>query len=359
MNNAKPIFILIVTLVLATLGYSQSTLSGRVIQVLDGKTVVIEISSGKLNAEIQFIEVPEPEQQLHRTVREHLEKLVLNKDVVFRSAGFAPGKTFGQLYVNSADVAIQMLRDGAAWHVNPEKSGQKARDGDAYAYHQTQAKLENRGVWGVKDLKPAWQFRADKRERERQEQIALEQVAANTSDAKFEPASAAKKPARRNGAWSDINPSLKNPGPLMHGYSAATKTGWLSTALMGIKELDNVPSDQKVVCDVTYVYRQESEKSRKGTFVFTLISIADEWRFLKANSLSVLVDEKSVVVGKPKRTTTKENGKAIEKLSYEVSKMAIEKIVYGGEVVIKIGDYSVYPGQGMQLLLYNMLQAAE
>jgi endonuclease YncB( thermonuclease family) len=359
MNSPKPILIFIIILTLATFGYSQSTLSGRVVQVLDGKTVVIEISSGKLNAELQFIEVPEPEQQLHGTVREHLEKLVLNKDVVFRSAGFAPGKTFGQLYVNSVDVALQMLRDGAAWHISPEKSGQKANDSDAYEYHQTQAKLESRGVWGVKDMKPAWQFRADKLERERQEQIAAEYVSGKPRDAKFENVAASKNPVRRGGAWSDINPSMKDPGPLMHGYNAASKTGYLSTSLMGVKEVETVPTDRKVACDVTYIYKQESEKSRTGTFVFTLISVADEWRFLKANSLSVIVDEKTVVVGKPKRVTTKEDGKWIEKLSYEVNKAAIEKIVYGGEVVIKVGDYAMFPGQGVQLLLYNMLQAAD
>ena len=76
--------------------------------------------------------------------------------------------------MSSSDVALQMLRDGAAWHVSPEQSGQKASESDAYEYHQPQAKLENRGVWGVKGLKPAWQFRAEKLEQMRQAQTAAE-----------------------------------------------------------------------------------------------------------------------------------------------------------------------------------------
>ena len=100
-------------------------------------------------------------------------------------------------------------------------------------------------------------------------------------------------------------------------------------------------------------------KVRKGRFVFTLVSVADEWRFLKANTVSVMVDEKTVFSGKPKRTTAKEDGKAVEKLSYDISKAAIERIVYGGEVTLKIGDYAIFPGQAVQLLLYNMLQVAE
>ena len=339
MSYAKSLVIFAAILVLAAAGYSQSTLSGRVVQVLDGRTVIIEISTGKLLAELQYVEVPEPEQPLYKTVREHLAKLVLDKQVTFRSAGFAPGKTFGQLFVNSTDVAVQMLRDGAAWHISPEKSGQNASESDAYEYHQTQARLENRGVWGVKDMKPAWEFRAERALSEREKQLAADRGTA--------------------GVWSDKNPSLKNPGPLMLGYNAATKTGWLSTFWMGIKEQGDVPADRKVVCDITYLYKQESEKNRTGKFHFTVVSVADEWRFLKANTLSVIVDEKTVAVGRPKRVTSKEDGMAIEKLSFEISKAAIEKIVYGGEVTLKIGDYVIFPQAGMQLLLYNMLQAAE
>ncbi len=359
MTYRKPILLLIAIFALACEGLSQSTLTGRVVEVLDGKTVVVEVSTGKLKAELQYVEVPEPEQPLSNMVREHLERLVLNKEVTFRSSGFAPGKTFGQLYVNSTDIALQMLRDGAAWHISPEKSGQDSNESDAYEYHQTQARLEKRGVWGVAGMKPAWEFRAEKFQRERDARIAAERGSANAITGKFEMASLAKKAIRPAGMWSDENPSLKNPGPLLHGYNAATKTGWLSTFWMGVKEEGDVPADRKVVCDVTYLYKQESEKTRTGKFHFTLVSVADEWRFLKANTLSVIVDEKTVAVGKPKRTTLKEEGRSVEKLSFEISKSAIEKIVYGGDVVLKIGNYAVFPGQGAQLLLYNMLQAAE
>ena len=61
MKNVRFIFALAVIFLSAGLGYSQSTLAGRVVKVLDGKTVVIEISSGKLTAELQYIEVPEPD----------------------------------------------------------------------------------------------------------------------------------------------------------------------------------------------------------------------------------------------------------------------------------------------------------
>lgn len=360
MNTAKPIFVFAFVLVLAAIGHAQSTMSGKVVEVLDGKTVVIEVASGKLTAGIKYIDVPEPEQPLHQTVREHLEKLVLGKDVVFRASGFDPGKTFGQLYVKSADVALQMLRDGAAWQVPVDKSGQNEADSSAYQYHQNLARQEQRGVWGVKDLKPAWQFRADKLERARQAEIASEYVgqsakSGNSSD--FSNVVLDKPVRRSSNPWSDVNPYLKNPGPLVHGYNAASKSGYVGTSLMGLKDIENIPSGKTMAVDITYLYKQQ-EKNRTGKFVVTLFSVADQFHFLKANTIKVMVDEKSVFAGKPTRTTTNQEGKLVEKLTYEVSKAAVEKIVYGGDVTIQIGSYNFYPTQGLQLLLYNMLQVS-
>ena len=335
---------------------AQSRMSGSVVEVTDGKTVVIDVSGRRLTAELQFIEVPEPDQVLYKIVREHLEKLTLGKQVVFHPHGFAPGKAIGQLFVNSADVSIQMLRDGAAWHIDPAKSGQKADESAAYAFHENQAKAESRGVWAVKDLKPAWEHRAAKLEAEKQAKVAAEQGSTKTSESNEVPVST-KPRTRGNGIWSDVNPWLKDPGPLVNGYNAATKTGYVGTSLMGVKEQEGAPADNKTAIDITYIYKQD-EDARKGVFVFTVISSSNNWRFLKANNLTVIVDERKFPIGVPKRTTSTEDGRVSERLTYEVGKATIEKIVHGGEVFIKIGDYMMYPTHGMQLLLYNMLQVA-
>jgi endonuclease YncB( thermonuclease family) len=359
MKQLRRVSLLIFILALTTLGYSQSTVAGKVVQVLDGKTVVIEISGGKLNAELQYIEVPDPDQQLHGRVSEHLEKLVLNKDVEFRSAGFAPGKTFGQLYVGSTDVAVQMLRDGAAWHVPADKSGQDAVENAVYKDHQDQARSEKRGVWGIDGMKPAWEHRAAKIEAERLARIEAERAAKAAADAYYEKAAAAKTPVRKPGVWGDENPWLKNPGALVHGYNAASGNGYVGTSLLGVKELENQPTDRKTAVDITYIYKQDGPNGRKGTFVLSVVSSAADWQFVTKNGLTVTVDEKTVLVVKPKRTAVREEGRAVEKLTFEVNKATLEKIVYGGEVFVKVGDLTFYPTQGFQLLLYNILQVAE
>ena len=357
MKKAASLILLITAIFASHQLYAQTRMAGRVAEVVDGKTVVIDVGGRSLTAEIQYIEVPEPDQLLYRTVRQHLEKLTLGKQVEFRSHGFTPGKAVGQLFVNSADVAIQMLRDGAAWHISPEKSGQKPDESSAYASQQNQAKAESRGVWGVKDLKPAWEHRAAKIEAEKQASLAAQKGSSTTADEKQVPVSTKAK-ARGNGIWSDVNPWLKDPGPLVNGYNAASKTGYVGTSLMGVKEREGVPLDYKTAVDITYIYKQDEKAGRKGVFIVTVISSSDKWRFLKANNLTMMVDDRKFPVGVPKRTTSNENGQVSEKLTYEVSKATIEKIVYGGEVFMKIGDYLMYPTQGLQLLLYNMLQVA-
>lgn len=361
MINLRPTILILLVLFLTGSSFAQRKFSGRVVEVSDGKTVVIETGSGKLTAVLQYIEVPEQEQPLYQTVRDHFEKLVLGKSVEFYPQGVMVAKSFGQVYVGSLDIAQQMLRDGAAWHINSEQSGQSKPESAAYLYNQDQAKGEKRGVWSIENLKPAWQFREEKRQSAALHEQALSvppTSAENTSQpASFNPVKPVKK---KPGMWGDINPSIKNIGALLNGYNAKTRTGYIGTSLLGVTELDKqtVDSQQKTLFDITYFYTEEDKKARKGVFLVSVVSISNEWRFLKYNDLVVVVDDKSTVIGRAKRTTVNDGDTVRERLSYEVSRSSIEKIIDGGDVIIKIGDYMIKPGSALQLLLYNMLQIA-
>ncbi|HEX8735479.1 MAG TPA: thermonuclease family protein [Pyrinomonadaceae bacterium] len=163
MKHPRLILLIIFTLIFGVSALAQRKFGGTVIDVVDGKTVVLEMQAGKkITVELQYIDVPEPEQQLHQTVREHLQQMVYGKQVEFVARGFTETKTIGQLLVGGVDVSQQMLRDGAAWHVLPEVSGQDEVGTKIYTDTEKQAKEEKRGVWGIEGLKPAWEFRAEK-----------------------------------------------------------------------------------------------------------------------------------------------------------------------------------------------------
>lgn len=137
--------------------FAQNSEHGRVTEVLDGRTVVISNADKKTTFMLQYIEVPEPEQQLSSVVKEHLEKLVLGKDVkfIFNSA-YSKG-VIGILFLGDIEINKQMLRDGAAWYDLPSNDNYNSE----YKKMESLAKSEKRGVWGINGLKPAWEFRED------------------------------------------------------------------------------------------------------------------------------------------------------------------------------------------------------
>jgi endonuclease YncB( thermonuclease family) len=344
----RAFFATMLVLATAVCAAAQLRTGGRVMDIVDGKTVIVEVPAGQVTVELQYIDVPESGQSLHGVVKDHVRSLLIGKSVVLQTTGFTQRKISGKLILDGIDVSQQLLRNGAAWHLPIEVSGQGCDEFGAYAEAESSARQEKRGVWSVTDLEPAWQFRA------KQQAIADQQVAVDTPVA-TEP----KATAKRKGYWSDKNPWLKDPGTATHGFNAATQTGFLGTPLLGVTEQAGQPDGQKMAVDLTYHYTEHGKKGRTGYFLVTVISLAGDWRFLRANTLVVEVDGKNYMVGKPKRETDKSTFAHAEKLTYRVEVATVEKIAHGGNVVLKIGNLGLFPRAGLQMILYNMLQAAK
>lgn len=359
MKNLRLILPILMTLLIAVSSFSQQQFGGKVTGVLDGKTLVIQTENGWITVEMPFIEVPEPEQPLHTTVRNHLEKLVVGKYVEFKPQGFSPGKTVGHVYLGEVDIAQQMVRDGAAWHIEDELSGQNTLELAAYKYNQEQARKEKLGVWSIDNLKPAWQFRAEKIE---DAKLRKQTVAANPISI-WQTSSSASRPAppqanRKSSISANSNPKLGNVGALVNEYNPKTKNGYLSTSFIGLDEINkDLAAQAKLAIAVTYFYHEDDRKGRNGVFVFTLISASKKLQFLTNNDLWLLKDGKSINLGKPRRTTSKDDFYVRENLSYTVSKGTIDKIVNTDGATLRIGNQMIYL-TGFRYLLYNMLQIA-
>ena len=134
-----------------------SSLAGQVVDVLDGRTVVVQATSGRINVELQFISVPVAGDLMADVVREHLRTLVQGKNIEYRIRNIQTDRTIGRLTVNAVDVSQQMLRDGAAWHMPVRFTGQDTGEFALYAATEAAAKNEKLGVWAVPDLKPVWE----------------------------------------------------------------------------------------------------------------------------------------------------------------------------------------------------------
>lgn len=343
----RPIHVVVLVAAFALTGSAQFlTTGGEVVDVIDGRTIIVASPAGRVKIELQFIEVPEPQQQMHDAAKNHLRDLLLGKVVEYRPFRLFGDRTVGRVTLNKIDISLQMLRDGAAWHPVSGISAQDAQERRLYSEMEAAARSEKRGVWSVSALKPAWEFRAER-----------EAASSQGKNAPLRPNARLAARGKRTGAWADENPAIGDVGMLTHGYDAAKRLGYVSTMLIQIEPSPD-EADNKVTSylDFTYHYREDAQKGRTGVFVVTLITYADNLRFLRKGDL-YLVEGKKTLMGKAKRTTTTVDGVIKEKLTYAVNRSAIEKLVLGTGY-LQFGDRLIEPRSFAYAILYNMLQVS-
>ncbi|MEO6051865.1 MAG: thermonuclease family protein [Pyrinomonadaceae bacterium] len=185
---------------------------------MDGRTVVVEPQTRRVTIELQYIDVPRRGEQMHDSVTDHLRNLVKGKIINYRQRNLLGDRTFGHLMLNDIDVNQQMLRDGAAWHIPSDMSGQEKSEYDAYASTDAIAKNEKRGVWSVPEMKPAWELRGAEKEIAKQPEQNLPVVNQRVEQV------ANHKPVTNPGQ----NPAMGDVGALLNGYDAKTKTATLA-----------------------------------------------------------------------------------------------------------------------------------
>ena len=340
MKTPNFILLIILTLIAAAVSAGQHKLVGTVIDVTDGRTVVLDVQSTKMTIVLQHIEVPEAQQPLHDVVKDHLRKLTVGKTATFRPLQIKYLMTEGQLFVDDMDISQQMLRDGAAWHVPVEMSRQDGGEFAVYRDHESLARAEKRGVWSLPDLKTAWEFRAE---------LAKKKDTA--------PQAPTSRPVRyTNARSSEAIAAARSIGALVHNYNSETKTGYIATPYLGVSGL---PNGRQMVVSIAYMYKQDKQKRRIGTFGISVQSAAEDWQFLRSRNMVVVADGRHISIGKPKRDARQLGDSRRERLTYDVSRNAIDKIVNSHEVYLVTGSYVLVPTYGLQLILFNLLDVAK
>ena len=347
-ENLKPVIFIVIVLVLSAISaYPQLKLGGRVVEVIDGKTCVIQLPAGKLTAVLQFIEVPDPEQPFHQTVKTHLGELVLDKIVEFRPRGVMEGKTVGQIYIKGVDVGQQMLRDGAAWYSVAEKNSQDEDESLVYQNNEGQAKTEKRGVWGVANLKPVWEFRAEKAAaQKRLENDELTRGAFITEMqnqskklARSQPAAAAAKVEM----WADVGGASQFDQPLgfgglRAGYDPKLRAGHISTPSIFL-DFPGAGFLKPVESRLFYVYKGDKGNVEDSVYVVGFMVSSKNYMFVKSNALTLTADSQKFVIGKAKRFSHQDKTGAQELLVYRITRAQLMKLVKAEKILVQIGPY--------------------
>lgn len=347
MKITRALFVVIFKVIISVSATAQS-LPADVVDVIDGKTLVLNIPTGKVTVELQYIDVPAEGQPMYDTVKNHLRKLVSKKRVEYRARSLSFDRTVGQVFLGDVDISQQMLRDGAAWHMPSELSGQERRDFTNYASIEAAAKKEKRGIWAKPDLKPSWEYAAGRRE--------------NIASTKPVVASSTRRQLVKPGYWGDKNPKMGEIGALFNGYNAESKKGYLSTGLAEIPVdkfalYDERYQHARLAADISFYYKDSESKGRDGYFLLTLVSEADVPLFSKKPHLTLVTEAGKYPIGGGKRTETRSGGRIREQIVYTLSRSHMEKMS-NDVTVLMLGEHFIEP-QTIRYWLYNMLQLSK
>lgn len=377
MKSIKIISIFLLILFSSLNAFSQSKLSGKVVEVIDGKTAVIRIgTSGNLTVVLQYVEIPEPEQPLHSLVKVHLEKLLLGKNAQVLPRGVVNSSTVAQVFVDGVDVSQQMIRDGAAWFALPEKTEKSGLETEVYLSNEAQARSEKRGIWGIENLKPAWQFRAEKRERERAEELARLEEIKKENEEKYQKNSRKKLPpptaafsnfemwnsGRTATMWDDLQfytqERIYNESGLVVSKVPQHNLSFILTKDVALN-LSGGKTNPKVVCGVAYISRKSEKEGGKEFFGMGCKSEAEKESFKTSNDLNLTLDGKAKNFGKAIQLGRQSDKRFDEMLVFVLDRETFVKVAAAKTVQMKIGDFSGAMPTNFHSMIKNLVIEAD
>jgi len=126
----------------------------KVIEVLDGDTVLIARSGGLLKVRLAEIDAPEKAQDFGTDSTRSLADMVKGKQVRFISQTIDQyGRMVAYLEIKGLDVNVEQIRRGMAWEYSNYHSNK------ALTVLQEEAKQASRGLWTKKNPTPPWDWR--------------------------------------------------------------------------------------------------------------------------------------------------------------------------------------------------------
>jgi len=135
-------------------------LPGRVLWVVDGDRLVLDVRGSQYRIELAGIDAPELNQPWGPAAADRLKRALTGGFIVVDSADIAPdGQVRGRVTYKNRDVGLDLLLEGLAWSTigpitdTPYDGNHLYRDAEAAA-HQAR-----RGLWSDEHTVPPWEWR--------------------------------------------------------------------------------------------------------------------------------------------------------------------------------------------------------
>lgn len=156
-------------------GKVPGTLEGLVIGVSDGDTVTL-LEAGKTTRKIRLlgIDAPESGQPFGKVAKQALLDRVIQRRVkVLVQSTDRYDRAVGKLLLDGADINLELVRLGLAWHYKHYAGDQFPGDAALYARSEREARSARRGLWRDAQPREPWDWRQSHR---RQGSAAVEDL---------------------------------------------------------------------------------------------------------------------------------------------------------------------------------------
>ena len=142
-----------------------ATLQGIVVGVADGDTItVLDSNNTQHKIRLQGIDAPEKAQAFGQKSKQSLHELVHGKQVTVEfQKQDKYGRTLGKVMLNGADMCLEQIKLGMAWHYKQYESAQSKADREMYAKSELEARAQAIGLWKDKHPMPPWEFRRQRK----------------------------------------------------------------------------------------------------------------------------------------------------------------------------------------------------
>lgn len=128
--------------------------SGKVVGVKDGDTIVVLTDGISLNVRLSDIDAPEHGQQFGNRAKQALSHLVFNKLVRLDINGVDHyGRSIARVFQDGLDINLEMVKEGYAWAFL-----RYTRDPSIKAAEAT-ARQQGKGLWAMQSPTAPWTFR--------------------------------------------------------------------------------------------------------------------------------------------------------------------------------------------------------
>jgi endonuclease YncB( thermonuclease family) len=159
---SKTIRITLIFILIIAHGYAWgATLTGRVVRITDGDTlVVLDSSNAQHKIRLAGIDAPERGQAYGTKSKEHLSDSVAGKFVVVEyEKRDRYERILGKVLLSGEDMNLEQIKAGLAWHYKKYQNEQTTADRVKYSDTEREARMARRGLWHDDNPMPPWDYR--------------------------------------------------------------------------------------------------------------------------------------------------------------------------------------------------------